>query len=282
VNREAVMGNRQDGYTVNPFPKARHVYVDTLYLGQRKHTVHGLIEVDVTKARRFIREHKVRTGETLSFTAFVLTCLGKAVDANRIVHAYRNWRNQLVLFDEVDVTTMFEIEVEGTKLPLAHVIKAANKRSFRDVHDEIRGLQAERKRDTSMPYGRLVALYPLVPAFIRRFLYRVLLRSPHVMKEHIGTVILTAVGMFGQGSGWAITHPIHTLGIALGGIGQKPVVVDGQMEVREYLSVTLSFDHDIIDGGPAARFTQQLKELVEAGYGLIEDGAATQATEPLA
>jgi len=276
------MGNRQDGYTVLPFPKARHVYVDTLYLGQRKHTVHGLIEIDVTKARRFIREHKVRTGETLSFTAFVITCLGRAVDANRTMHAYRNWRNQLVLFDEVDVATMFEIEVDGKKLPLAHVIKAANRRSFRDIHDEIRGLQAERKRDTSMPYGRLVALYPLVPAFIRRFLYRVLLRSPHLMKERIGTIILTAVGMFGQGSGWAITHPFYTLGIALGGIGQKPGVIDGQMEIREYLNVTLSFDHDIIDGGPAARFTQQLKELVEAGYGLIEDGSPSQAADTLA
>ena len=270
------MGTVQDGYTVRPFPKARHVYVDTLYLGQRKHTVHGLIEVDVTKARQFIREHKSRTGETLSFTAFVLTCLGRAVDANRYMHAYRNWRNQLVLFDEVDVTTMFEIEVDGNKLPLAHVIRAVNRRPFRDIHDEIRGLQAERRRDTSMPYARLMALYPLVPAFIRRFLYRMLLKSPHLMKEQIGTAILTAVGMFGQGGGWAITQPIYTLGIALGGIGQKPGVVEGRIEVREYLSLTLSFDHDIIDGAPAARFTQRLKELLESGYGLIEESPSPE------
>jgi hypothetical protein len=38
--------------------------------------------------------------------------------------------------------------------------------------------------------------------------------------------------------------------------------------IREYLCVTVSMDHDIIDGAPAARFVQRLKELVEGGYGL--------------
>jgi pyruvate/2-oxoglutarate dehydrogenase complex dihydrolipoamide acyltransferase (E2) component len=58
------------------------------------------------------------------------------------------------------------------------------------------------------------------------------------------------------------------LGITLGGVAEKPAVVDGQIEVREYLSRTVSFDHDIVDGAPAARFTQRFKELIEAGYGL--------------
>jgi hypothetical protein len=43
---------------------------------------------------------KARTGEAQSFTAFVLGCLGRALDADRTMHALRNWRNQLVLFDE--------------------------------------------------------------------------------------------------------------------------------------------------------------------------------------
>ena len=50
------MESTQEGYTVVPFPKARHIYMDSLYLGQRKHTVYGLIEADVTSARQFIRQ----------------------------------------------------------------------------------------------------------------------------------------------------------------------------------------------------------------------------------
>ncbi|NIS80500.1 MAG: hypothetical protein GTO14_09925 [Anaerolineales bacterium] len=46
--------------------------------------------------------------------------------------------------------------------------------------------------------------------------------------------------------------------------------MDGRIEIREYLSLTVSFDHDIVDGVPAARFTERFKDLIEIGYGLVE------------
>ncbi len=79
---------------------------------------------------------------------------------------------------------------------------------------------------------------------------------------------MTAIGMFGKGAGWGIPLPSHALWITVGGIGEKPGVVDGHIAIREYLSLTISFDHETIDGAPAARFTQRLKELIEGGYGL--------------
>jgi len=81
--------------------------------------------------------------------------------------------------------------------------------------------------------------------------------------------VVTAVGMFGKGGGWGFGFlPMHTLGITLGGIAEKPAVVDRQVVPRELLSVTISVDHDIVDGAPAARFAQRFKELVESGHGL--------------
>lgn len=71
--------------------------------------------------------------------------------------------------------------------------------------------------------------------------------------------------MFGEGGGWGIPVPNHTLQLTLGGMATKPALVDGAIQAREFLSVTVSFDHDIVDGAPAARFTQRLKELVESG-----------------
>jgi pyruvate/2-oxoglutarate dehydrogenase complex dihydrolipoamide acyltransferase (E2) component len=98
----------------------------------------------------------------------------------------------------------------------------------------------------------------------------VLFKDPKLIKEYYGTVLVTSIGMFGAGSGWGIPVPNHTLQLTLGGIAEKPGVVDGRIEVREYLSVTISFDHDIIDGAPAARFTQRLKELIESGNSLCD------------
>jgi hypothetical protein len=76
----------------------------------------------------------------------------------------------------------------------------------------------------------------------------------------------------------------------VGGIGEKQVVVDGHAVVREYLSLTISVDHDIVDGAPAARFTRRLKELIESGYGLCDitvareqagEGVSTQQLEAM-
>ena len=63
---------------------------------------------------------------------------------------------------------------------------------------------------------------------------------------------------------------MHTLGLTIGGMTQKPGIVDGRIEIRDYLCLTVSFDHDIVDGAPAARFSQQLIRLIESGYGLEE------------
>ena len=47
-----------------------------------------------------------------------------------------------------------------------------------------------------------------------------------------------------------------------------------QVEPRELLTLTVAFNHDVIDGAPATRFTRRLVELIESGYGLEEVGVA--------
>jgi pyruvate/2-oxoglutarate dehydrogenase complex dihydrolipoamide acyltransferase (E2) component len=55
--------------------------------------------------------------------------------------------------------------------------------------------------------------------------------------------------------------------------------VGGQIAIRDYLSLTISFDHEIIDGAPAARFTQRLKDLIESGYGLVGSTIESEQAE---
>ncbi len=257
-------------YTIEPFPAARQLIVEAGRLGARRPLIHGLLEIDVTHARMVLREHKARTGETLSFTAFIVACLAHAVEQDRRVQAYRNWRNQLIVFDEVDVVTLIETERGGVALP--HIIRAANHKSFREIHAEIRAVQTQPARSEQRS-STLMRLAPHVPALFRRMFYGLLLRSPQRLKQYSGTCLVTSVGMFGQGSGWGFGFlPMHTLGLTVGGIAQKPGVIEGRIEIREYLSLTITFDHDIVDGAPAARFAQCLKELLEIGYGLESIG----------
>jgi pyruvate/2-oxoglutarate dehydrogenase complex dihydrolipoamide acyltransferase (E2) component len=236
-------------------------------MGLRKHTVHGLVEFDITQAREAIRQHKAQTGEALSFSAFFLACLGKALDSAKQMPAYRNWRNQLIIFDDVDVNILFEVEVVGQKTIRPYILRGVNKKSLREIHEEIRAFQ---KQHQSSQESKFIDWFVRLPGFIRRLFLWALFKQPQLLKEYYGTVLVSSIGMFGRGGGWGIPVPNHSLQLTLGGIGEKPGVVDHRVEVREYLSVTVSFDHDVIDGAPAARFMQKLKELIESGYGLCD------------
>jgi pyruvate/2-oxoglutarate dehydrogenase complex dihydrolipoamide acyltransferase (E2) component len=276
---------QHDDYKVIPYSKLRRLLAVMLRALQRKPMMHFLLEVDVTRARQYIREHKANTGETLSFTAFLITCLGKAVDEHKTVQAYRKGRKHLVLFDDVDVETQIERDVAGEKQNITYIIRAASRKTFREIHHEIRAAQVEevpkaRVGSKALPFrSKALQWYLFLPTFLFRFLYG--RRGPHMLKKYGGTVGTAAVGMFEEGGGWAIPigHP-QSLMLTVGGIGVKPGVVDGSIAIRDYLSLTISFDHEIIDGAPAARFTRRLKELIEGGYALIEQEEVL--SEPLA
>ncbi len=259
------MTTGKEGYRLEPIPISRRFAMDAGYMGRRAHITHGLLELDVTEPRRIIRDYEAQTGEKLSFTAFIINCLAEAIQDNPHLHAYRDWRNRLVIFDDVHITAMVEIMVDGRNVPMPHIFHAVNRRGFREIHDELRRTQAMPARTREVQLSRRLLR---LPAFVRRLFYRLVLRVPAPFRQYSSPVMVTAVGMFLPGGGWAITMPSNTLTVALGSIVEKPGVVDGRIEIREYLDMTISINHDIVDGAPAARFAQRLKALIESGFEL--------------
>lgn len=259
----------QPPFEVRPFRRERRTIVDALEVGVRRHMVHALLELDVTRARQLIREREASTGVRLSFTAFAVASLARAVGEDRLLHAYRDWRGRLVLFEDVDVVTLVESEVDAVAVP--HVVRAAQRRTVREIHDELRRVQAQ-PGTSAQRSGALARLAPLVPGFLRRLVLRLLRRNPHWLKRTAGTTLVTSVGMFGLGAGWGIgIVPLHTLCLAVGGISRRPGLVDGRVEPREVLALTASVDHDVVDGAPAARFASRLRRLIEEAE-VLRDG----------
>jgi pyruvate/2-oxoglutarate dehydrogenase complex dihydrolipoamide acyltransferase (E2) component len=255
------MKQKHADYKMVPYPKIRRLMATEFRSFHHTPMIHGLIAVDVSKARAHLREYKAKTGESLSFTAFLIACLAKAVDEHKAVQAMRKGLKHLILFEEVDALTYIERGVA----PMPYIIRAANHKTVREIHQEIRAALVQDVAKAAVGFK----LVQYLPTLLFRFLLWMLGRDPQLMKKYVGTVALTSVGMFGKGAGWGIppaTPP--SLWVTVGGIGEKPVLVDGHIALREYLSLTISFDHDIIDGAPAARFTERLKELIESGYGL--------------
>ena len=70
------------GYQTRPFLKIRRGYTDLLTATKRKNIIHGLVEIDVTKAHRLLRQRE-SAGEDLSFTGFLIHTVARAVDEDR-------------------------------------------------------------------------------------------------------------------------------------------------------------------------------------------------------
>ena len=256
-----------------------------------KPMIHGLLEVDVTDARASLRDHQTRTGAARSFTAFIIACLAKAVDENKAVHALRWGSSRVILFADVDVLTWVERDVGGQQIILPYIFRAANQKNLNEIHREMRAAQTQ---DLSKAVDGGAKALQLLPAWLYPAYFwlstKIGRRYPRQWKKNWGTVTISAVGMFGKGAGWGVPPSTPTLcWITLGGIGERRSEVNGQLHLRDYLSITVSFDHNMIDGAPAARFTERLKELIESGYGLQDadetaiaasDGASTVRSHP--
>ena len=268
-------------YRVVDLSPGRRLWINALDLSGPKHLMYALLEVDVTVAKQLIAEYKARTGEALSFTGFLVYCLARAVDENKEVQAYLKGRRQIITFDDVNVGLMVENH-SGEKASLMGLtILAANRKRYRQIHDEIRSAQS-----APVPPGKgmpgwfrsaMLLPWPLSRLF-KALLALATRRDPTIRISASGTVSVTAVGMFGRGhSGWGIATTPNSLSLVVGSIARKPWVVDERIEPRDILNLTVLFDHDVVDGAPAARFTRRLLELIEGGDGLTSAGANTES-----
>jgi pyruvate/2-oxoglutarate dehydrogenase complex dihydrolipoamide acyltransferase (E2) component len=263
--RPASKPARRSSYETRPFPMARQMYSDLMATAKRKNIIHGLVEVDVTDAHRMLKEQRTN-GIDLSFTAFLIYAVAQAVQEDRILHAYRRGR-QLLLFDDIDVNTQIETHLNDRQVMKSVVIQAANRKSVEELSREIRASQAEKPPSLERRFRAFMTL----PRPVRSLVWRIALSNPERFVRRGGTVFFSSVGMFGPHGGWGIPLAPPTLMITAGGITTKPRYVAGHLEAREVLDLTISVDHDIVDGAPAARFARRLTELIERAHGLAPD-----------
>ena len=235
------------------FPPARRFITGANRAGRRTSPMHGLVEVDVTQPRRVLRDRGI------SFTAFVVGMVGRAVARHPEVHGYLDWRGRLVVHRYVDITTLVEVQTPQGPFPLAHLVRDADERDIADISREIRAV-------TDHPAGskegrRLESWAPTagrIPG-LPRLMYEAMRRSTR-MRRISGTVVVSSIGMFAGGSGHAITAPsVQSLSVFVGGLARRPVADGESVVIRDVLDLTVSFDHNVVDGAPAARFVADLR-----------------------
>ena len=89
-------------------------------------------------------------------------------------------------------------------------------------------------------------------------------------EEYTGaTFTVSNLGMFGIDQFTAIINPPEAGILAIGGVEEKPVVIDGALEVRQRMRVTMSCDHRAVDGATGAKFLQTVRRYIENPLSLI-------------
>ncbi|MCD6237428.1 MAG: 2-oxo acid dehydrogenase subunit E2 [Thermoplasmata archaeon] len=260
-------------YTIKPFSRQRQNISLVAHEGWLKHSIHAVLEFDVTDARRIIKEYEKKSGEKISFTGWLIKCVAQAISEHKELNSYRQGRKKIVIFDDVDVGIPVERFVDGEYRPLGYVIRKANEKNVKEITEEIRAIRKETvnksKEVLGQELGRFERFVLSSPFFIRKFLLWIVRRNGILKKKYFGTIGLTSIGMIGRFNGWVIPlGGVSSTLVAVGGITEKPGVIDGRIKIREYLPVVVTVDHDLVDGGLVTRFIDRLTELVENAHEL--------------
>jgi pyruvate dehydrogenase E2 component (dihydrolipoamide acetyltransferase) len=182
-----------------------------------------MMEVDVSKARTLHEKLQV------SYTAVLVEAVAKALLELPIVNSTLDG-NQIKIFEDVNVGLAVATEY-GLVVP---VIRNADRKSLKEIDTAIMELTEKARQ------GKLA-------------------------KEELagGTFTVSNLGMYGVEFFTPIINPPEAAILGVGGIIEKPVAVDGKVEVKPIMMLSLSYDHRIVDGAPAARFLLKVKEKIE-------------------
>jgi len=252
-------------FEVKRFSKNRRMLSETYDFFLKKHYMTGFIEIDVTKGRELIRNYEKESGIKISFTSWIAKSLSKVMEAYPRFNSYRKGRNKIVVFEDIDIIIMVEREIHNKMVPIAYPVRRTQDKSLLEISNEIREAQAKKvtEKEQLLDQDNRAKYFNLLPKFLRKFLMDRYIKNPFTIKRNGGLVVITSVGMFTDIPGWISGFGgLTTMNLAVGGIKKYLTRINGKIEDRESLHLSISFDHDLIDGAPATRFTQEFVNLI--------------------
>ncbi|MCF8306001.1 MAG: 2-oxo acid dehydrogenase subunit E2 [Ignavibacteriales bacterium] len=259
-------------YRTQKFPKSRIATIDVCEIGRQKHHVTGLIELDVSRSRKKVRDYNRQSPDKISFNAWIISVISQTIKKYETSAAYLKGKSRLVIFEDINVSMIVEKEINGQKVPIPLVIERANAVSIEEITQQISDARNKKLTENDIVLQKkstkLEELYYYLPGFIRRYFWRFLLRHPKLTFSKMGNVAVTSIGMMGQIRGWFIPISIHPICFGIGSIIKKPIVAEDKIEIAEMLSMSILLDHDVMDGANMARFISELSKNIENGLNL--------------
>jgi len=258
-------------YSIKSFPESRIATIDIGAVSKQKHYVSALLECDVTLSREKIKSIR-RGGSRISFTAWLLKVISDTLIKHNDAAAFLIGKKKIITFDDISISLLVEKKLGDAKVPIPVVLQKINRKSLQEITLEIEAAKSEELSEGSIVLNRKTSLleksYYHLPGYLRRIVWKTMLRNPRFIYEKMGNAAFTSLGMFGQIKGWFIHTTIHPISFGAGSVIKKPVVIDNEIKIREILNLTVLIDHNVIDGAPMVRFINDLVKSIETAGSL--------------
>ncbi|MBN1266480.1 MAG: 2-oxo acid dehydrogenase subunit E2 [Anaerolineales bacterium] len=190
-------------------------------------------EVDATQLVEF-RQSRKRGGqkEVPSYNAILMSITAEALQENPMINSTLD-QGIIHLNDQINIGLAVD-QTDGLRVM---VVRDVDKKTVEQIQVDLNDLIARVQRKRSLP-------------------------------EDLsgGTFTITNLGGYGVDHFTPIINPPEAGILGVGRILEKLVIKDGKIAQRHMLTLSLTFDHRVVDGAPAARFLQKIAQLIE-GYG---------------
>ena len=257
-------------YNKTPLSFNRRAVIASASVTSEKNTIHSFTEVDISKPRLYMKEYHRLKGEKLSLTSYIVKCLAQTITEYPQFNSFISGRN-IIQLENVTISVLVERELKGENVPEPLGIEKAEEKSYGEIQKEIQSA----KNQNNDKLGSLSGIWwlNLIPTFLLKSFIRLADKNIKMGIKY-GKIALTAVGMFSKEPLWIIPHGSPTVLASLGSIVKRVVETENGFSTREHLCLTVSFDHNLVDGAPAARFMNDFTSMIKEGEiirALLED-----------
>jgi len=221
-----------------PLTGLRGIIAERLSAGWRERPQVTLTtDADATNLVSARQQMLAETGEKIAYDAFLVKCVARALTEHPALNA-RLGPSGIELLAEINVG----VAVDTDRGLLVPVVRDAPRLSLRQVQAQLQTLADRARAGRSLP-DDLAG----------------------------GTFTVTNLGMYEIDAFTPIINPPECAILGVGRIVARPVGLNGQVVLRDMLTLSLSFDHRLVDGGPAARFLQRVKQWIERPFALFAE-----------
>ena len=239
-------------------------------------SIYGIIDVDITKAVRYLERLEAQTETKLTLTHLVIRAVALTFRKHPECNAYVRW-GRIYQRRDVDLFVMVATDTDSSKqaADLTGVrLAKADTQTLVGIAQELRQRAGAVKAGRDSEIGPLKALLRSLPHPLAKLGLRISsalqyglnldLSSFGIARDTYGGAIVSSMGMFGIKYGFAPLVPAMRLSclVGVGRAEERAVVVDGAVAVRTILPLTASLDHRVIDGYLAGNLAATLSTLL--------------------